>query len=161
MSTREEQSTNRHRYSLSNPQPSSYSTSHSPQPALSNLPRFALIHDLATGVRKYAPVTYLFSDEPHPHLSVNEGKSRTLVVDMSEEGDNVIHAQSLSGEWQLVSAKIGTSARLANVDGGEPNPGNAVLNIEGIGQFKPIVRSDDIFDLARQFSERYLSVAQV
>jgi hypothetical protein len=153
MSTREDQAGARHRHTPSNPQPSSFSSSQLPQSALPHVPRFALIHDIATGVRKYAPVTYLFADERHPHLAANEGKTRTLVVDLSGEGDKVVHAQSLSGEWQLVTAKIGTSARIASVDE-EPSPGNTLLNIEGIGQFKPIIRSDDVFDLAKQFSER-------
>jgi len=143
----------RHRHTPSNPAPSSLSPL-PPQPPLSQVPRFALISDVASGSRKYAPVTYVFADDPHPQLSVNEGKARTVVVDLSEEGDKVVHAQSLSGEWQLVSAKIGTSAKIASIEGEQPNPGNTVLNIEGVGQFKPILRNDDVFDLAKQFSER-------
>ena len=144
----------RHRRSVSNPRPSSVS-SHSPQQlGYSHVPRFTLIHDLASGNRTYAPVKYLFADETQPSFTVNEGKTRTLVIDLAEDGERVVHAQSLSGEWQLISAKIGTSARPANVDGGETCPGNTVLNIEGLGQFTPFTKSDDVFDLARQFSER-------
>jgi hypothetical protein len=152
MSTREEQGA-RHRHTLSNPQPLT-STFHSPQPPFSHVPRFALINDIATGSRKYAPVKYVFADEPHPQLSINEGKARTVVVELSEEGDKVVHAQSLSGEWQLVSAKIVTSAKVASAEGEQPNQGNTVLNIEGIGQFKPVLKNDDVFDLEKQFSER-------
>lgn len=79
-------------------------------------------------------------------------------MDLSTDGDKVIQAQSISGEWQLVSAKLGTSARIANPEGGEPSPGNAVLNIEGLGLFTPVVRNDDVFDLARQFTERYYDI---
>jgi hypothetical protein len=79
-----------------------------------------------------------------------------VIVDLSPEGDKVVHAQSLSEEWQLVSAKFGTSARIPSADGAETSPGNTVLNIDGLGQFTPFVRSDNVFDLARQFSERYI-----
>jgi len=153
MSTRDDPAVNKHRASPSNPQVPFFASSQPPQSAYSHVPRFALIHDLATGTRTHAPVTYLFSDEPHPPM--NDGKTRTLIVDLSPEGDKVEHAQSLSGEWQLVSAKIGNSARITSVEGGESSPGNTVLNVEGMGQFTPFVRSDDVFDLARQFSERY------
>jgi hypothetical protein len=72
-------------------------------------------------------------------------------VDLSPEADKVEHAQSLSGEWQVVSAKLAPSAKFASGDGAE----NVVLNVEGLGQFTPYVKGDDVFDLARQFSERY------
>ena len=157
MTARDDQPLSRHRPSPSIPQQSSFTSSHSSQPALAHVPRFALIHDLASGTKTHAPVTYLFSDEPHPPLSMNDGRTRTLLVDLSADGDKVIEAQSTSGEWQLVSAKIGTSARIANPEGGESSPGNSVLNIEGLGQFTPFVRSDDVFDLARQFTERCFS----
>jgi hypothetical protein len=155
MSLRDDQPATKHRSSPSIPQPSSFSPSPVPQPVLSHVPRFALIHDLATGVRTHAPVTYLFANEPHPSLAPNDDRVRTLVIDLSEDGEKVVHSQSLSGEWQLVSAKIGTSARLASIDGGDTVPGNTVLNIEGMGQFTPFVRSDDVFELAKQFSERH------
>lgn len=155
MSTREEQLVNKHRPSPSLPQVPSFPSNQSPQSTFPHVPRFALIHDIATGSRIHAPVTYLFSDEPHPPMSMNDGKTRTLIVDLSADGEKVEQAQSLSGEWQLVSAKIGTSARITSVDGGESSPGNTVLNVEGLGQFTPFVRSDDVFDLAKQFSERY------
>jgi hypothetical protein len=154
MATRDDQPVPKHRPSPSNPQVPAF-TSPQSQPAFPHVPRFALIHDLATGTRIHAPVTYLFSDEPQPPMSTNDGKTRTLIVDLCADGDKVEHAQSLSGEWQLVSAKIGTSAKITNVDGGESTPGNTVLNVEGLGQFTPFVRSDDVFDLARQFSERH------
>ena len=154
MATRDDQPVPKHRPSPSNPQVPTFTPPQS-QPAFPHVPRFALIHDLAMGTRIHAPVTYLFSDEPQPPLSMNDSKTRTLIVDLSAEGDKVEHAQSLSGEWQLVSAKIGTSARITSVEGGESTPGNTVLNVEGLGQFTPFVRSDDVFDLARQFSERY------
>jgi hypothetical protein len=156
MSTRDDQPFSKRRNSPSNPQPSSFS-SQSPQVALSHVPRFALIHDLATGSQTHAPVTYLFANEPHPSMSLNDGRTRTIVIDLSEDGEKVEHAQSLSGEWQVVSAKIGTSARIPSVDG-EISPSNTVLNVEGLGQFTPFVRSDDVFDLARQFSERYVKI---
>lgn len=105
-------------------------------------------------------MTYLFSDEPHPPLPVNDGKTHTLIIDLSLDGDKVEHAQSLSSEWQLVSAKIGTSARVANVES-DSNQANTVLNVEGLGQFTPFVRSDDVFDLARQFTERYATLFPV
>src|SRR5205085_5036066 len=162
MSVRDEAPCTKHRASPSLPQPSSFSSSQPSQPAaLSQVPRFALVHDLATGVRTHAPVTYLFANEPQPSLAVHNGRARTLVIDLSEDGEKVIHSQSLSGEWQLVSAKIGTSARLASVDGGEPVAGNTVLNIEGIGQFTPFLRSDDVFELAKQFSERFFLSCRV
>lgn len=159
MSVRDEAPCIKHRASPSLPQPSSFGSS---QPAaLSQVPRFALVHDLATGARTHAPVTYLFANEPQPSLAVNNGRARTLIIDLSEDGEKVVHSQSLSGEWQLVSAKIGTSARLASVDGGEPVAGNTILNIEGMGQFTPFVRSDDVFELAKQFSERFLQSCRV
>jgi hypothetical protein len=144
----------KHRHSPSIPQPSSFG-SPQPQSALPHVPRFALIHDLATGAQTHASVTYLFSDETHPPLATNDDRTRTLIVDLSEDGEKVVHAQSLSEDWQLVSAKVGTSARIASADGAETTPGNTVLNIDGMGQFTPFVRSDNVFDLARQFSERY------
>ena len=119
------------------------------------MPRFALINDLATGTRTYAPVTYLFSDDPSPSMYDNESKLRTLVLDLSEDGERVEHVQSLSSEWQILNAKMRTSARMASVDGGESTAGNTLLNIDGLGLFTPLVRVDDVFDLARQFSERY------
>ena len=76
------------------------------------------------------------------------------MVDLSGEGDKVEHAESISADWQLVTAKISSSAKVANVEGGESNATNAVLNIEGLGPFPPFTRSDDVLDLARQFSER-------
>lgn len=155
MATRDDQPVPKHRPSPSNPQVPAFTSPQPPQLAFPHVPRFALIHDLATGTRIHAPVTYLFSDEPQPATSMNDSKTRTLIVDLSADGDKVEHAQSLSGEWQLVSAKIGTSARIASVDGGESTPGNTVLNVEGLSQFTPFIRSDDVFDLARQFSERY------
>jgi hypothetical protein len=155
MSTREDQLVNKHRPSPSLPQVPSLPSNQSPQAAFPHVPRFALIHDIATGSRIHAPVTYLFSDEPHPPMSMNDGKTRTLIVDLSADGEKVEHAQSLSGEWQLVIVKIGTSARITSVDGGESSPGNTVLNVEGLGQFTPFVRNDNVFDLAKQFSERY------
>lgn len=154
MTTRDDQPLGKHRSSPSVPQQSSFNSSHSSQPVLSHVPRFALVHDLATGAKTHAPVTYLFSDEPHPPLSTNDGRTRTLLVDLSPDGDKVVQAESMTGEWQLVSANLGTSARIANPEGGESSPGNAVLNIEGLGQFTPIVRNDDVFDMARQFTER-------
>lgn len=159
MSARDEQNS-KHRHSPSLPQPPSIASPQPPQTIFPHVPRFALIQDLATGSRTYAPITYLFSDEPHPHLSLNDGKSRTLIVDLSAEGDKVEQAQSLSSEWQLVSAKIGTSAKITNVEGGESAPGNSVLNVEGLGQFNPFVRSDDVYDLAKQFSERFDHIFQ-
>jgi hypothetical protein len=161
MSLRDDQPGIKHRSSPSIPQLSSFSPPPPSQPVLSQLPRFALIHDLATGVRTHAPVTYLFANEPHPSLAPHDGRARTLVIDLSADGEKVVHSQSLSGEWQLVSAKTGTSARLASVDGGEPAPGNTVLNVEGMGQFTPFTRSDDVFELAKQFSERYTSLYYV
>jgi len=153
MSTRDDQQVNKHRSSPSIPQAPSFTPSPSPQSSFSHVPRFALIRDLATGSRTHAPVTYLFSDEPHPPLPVNDGK-HTLIVELSSDGDRVEHAQSLSADWQLVNAKIGTSARVANVES-DSSQANTVLNVEGLGQFIPFVRSDDVFDMARQFSERY------
>ena len=153
MTTRDEQQVNKHRSSPSATQGPSFTTSSSPQSPFAHIPRFALIRDLATGSRTHAPVTYLFSNEPHPALPVNDGKTRTLIIDLSPDGENIEHAQSLSGEWQLVSAKIGTSARVANVES-DPSQANTVLNVDGFGQFTPFVRSDDVFDLAKQFSER-------
>jgi hypothetical protein len=154
MSTRED--AKQHRHTSSNARPPSVASSLAPQNTpFTHVPRFALVHDIAAGTRTYAPVTYLFNDEPHPAFT-NEGKQRSILVDLTEEGDRVVHAQSLSAEWQLVTAKISTSARIANVEGGETSPGNTVLNIEGMGQFKPYSKSDDVFELARQFTERYL-----
>lgn len=161
MSQRDDQPTIKHRPSPSLPQPSSFGSPPPAQPVLSQVPRFALIHDLATGVRTHAPVTYLFANEPHSVLATHDDRARTLVIDLSEDGEKVVHSQSLSAEWQLVSAKIGTSARLASVDGGETVPGNTVLTIEGMGQFTPFVRSDDVFELAKQFSERYIPLSSL
>jgi hypothetical protein len=157
MSTPDDQQVSKHRSSPSLPQPPSFTPSPTPQSVFSHVPRFALIRDLATGSRTHAPVTYLFSDEPHPPLPVNDGKTRTLIIDLSPDGEKVEHAQSLSGDWQLVSAKIGTSARVANVES-DSSQANTVLNVEGLGQFTPFVRSEDVFDLARQFSERYATL---
>jgi hypothetical protein len=124
--------------------------SQSPQPVLPHVPRFALIHDIATGTKTHAPVTYLFADDPHPPMT-NHGLSRTLIVDLSPEADKVEQAQSLSGEWQIVGAKLGPPAKFASGDVAD----NVVLNVEGLGQFTPYTKGDDVFDLARQFSERY------
>jgi hypothetical protein len=159
-SSRDPPLTTKHRQSPSLPAPPS--PSHSPQPNLSQVPRFALIHDLATGTRTHAPIKYLFANEPHPPVSITD-RTRTLVVDLSAEADKVEGAQSLSGEWQLVSAQLGTSARITSVDGGggsgESTKGSTVLNIEGMGQFSNMTRggTEDVFDLARQFSERYVT----
>jgi hypothetical protein len=144
----------KHRHSPSIPQQGSCGSPQPTQPALPHVPRFALIHDLATGTQTHAPITYLFSDEHHPPFSANDA-THTLIVDLSPDGEKVMQAQSLSEEWQLVSAKVGTTARTTNIEGGETSAGNTVLNIDGLGQFTPPVRSDNIFDLARQFSERY------
>jgi hypothetical protein len=143
----------KHRHSPSIPQQSSFDSPQPPQTALSHVPRFARIHDLATGAQTHAPITYLFSNESHPPFSTKDG-ARTLIVDLSPDGESVIHAQSLSEEWQLVSGKVGKMAKITNVEG-ETGSGNTVLNIDGLGQFTPPVRSDNVFDLARQFSERY------
>lgn len=150
MASREDEQVPKHSSFPSIPHPTSIGPSQSPQAALFQVPRFALIHDIATGTRVHAAVTYLFADDPHPPMS-NDGISRTLIVDLSAEGDKVEHVQSLSGEWQVVSAKLGPSAKFASGDGAE----NIVLNVEGLGQFAPYVKGDDVFDLARQFSERY------
>lgn len=159
MSTRDEVSAGKHRPSPSIPQVPTPSllSSQPPQTTFSHVPRFALIHDLATGERTYAPVTYLFSGEDHPPMSTTDSKSRTLVIDLSADGDKVEDAQSLSGEWQLINAKIGTSAKIANVES-DSSAANTVLNVEGLGQFTPLVKTEDVFDLARQFAERLASI---
>jgi hypothetical protein len=154
MSARDDQPLSKQRLPLSGAQPPF--SSESPPSPLSHVPRFALIHDLASGARTHAPVTYLFSDDPQPPLGPDENKVRTLIIDLTDDGERVEHAQSLSTEWQLISAKVGTLTRTINVDGGENFQSNAVLNIEGLAQFTPYMRSDDVFDLARQFSERYI-----
>jgi hypothetical protein len=149
MTTREDDAVPKHRASPSIPHTPT-GPSQSPQPALSHVPRFALIHDIATGTRTHAPVTYLFADDPHPPMA-NNGLLRTLIVDLSPEADKVEQAQSLSGEWQIVGAKLGPPAKFASGDVAD----NVVLNVEGLGQFTPYTKGDDVFDLARQFSERY------
>lgn len=149
MTSRDDDTVPKHRASPSIPHTTPSGPSQS-QPTLSHVPRFALIHDIATGTKTHAPVSYLFADEPHPPM-VNDGLSRTLIVDLSPEADKVEQAQSLSGEWQIVTAKLGPPAKFASGDVAD----NVVLNVEGLGQFTPYTKGDDVFDLARQFSERY------
>jgi len=149
MTSREDDQVAKRRSTSPASHPTLIGPSVSQQPALSHVPRFAVIHDIANGTRTHAAVKYLFADDPHPPVA-SVGMSRTLIVDLSPEADKVEHAQSLSGEWQVVSAKLGPSAKFASGDGAD----NVVLNVEGLGQFMPYVKGDDIFDLARQFSER-------
>src|SRR5579859_1703907 len=116
MSTQDDYPVVKHRHTPSIPQPSSFTSAQSAQTPFSHVPRFALIRDLATGVQTHAPVTYLFTDDPHPSLTATDDKARTVIVDLSADGNKVLHAESLSGEWQLVSAKLGTTARIASAD---------------------------------------------
>jgi len=149
MTSREAEQVPKGRSPPSSPRPTFIGLCLSQQPPLSHVPRFALINDIATGTRTHAAVTYLFADDPNPPMA-DVGMSRTLIVDLSPEADKVEHAQSLSGEWQVISAKLGPSAKFASGDGAD----NVVLNVEGLGRFTPYVKGDDVFDLARQFSER-------
>ncbi|BFZ63071.1 hypothetical protein YB2330_004186 [Saitoella coloradoensis] len=134
--------------SLSYHQASVLSTPPRPSPGQHLPPSLILLKDTQTqSTRPPRRIHYIFSDDPVPSIPPF---SKAVMIDMDHE-NKVVSAMSMSEDWQVVGTEV---AKSTNWFGEQQEDGGVMVTIQGTGVEGGIRKGDDIFEMARKFTER-------